>query len=61
MCKTGEIFKGNKWSVFLEKFKLRRTFFNFIYAPVYNDEHKVIGVSVVATEVTEHVISEQNF
>jgi two-component system CheB/CheR fusion protein len=26
---------------------------------VYNDDHKVIGVSVVATEVTEHVISEQ--
>ncbi|WP_336731972.1 PAS domain-containing sensor histidine kinase [Chryseobacterium sp. VD8] len=58
--RTGEVFKGNKWSVFLEKFgNYEEHFFNFIYAPVYNEDHKVIGVSVVAIEVTDHVISEQ--
>jgi len=58
--KRGEIFKGNKRPVFLEKSGvLEEHFFNFIYSPVYNDERKITGVSVVATEVTEQVISER--
>lgn len=58
--RKGEIFKGNKLSIFLEKFgKLEEHFFNFIYSPVYNDDGKIIGVSVVATEVTDQVISER--
>ncbi|MCU7618978.1 PAS domain-containing protein [Chryseobacterium sp. PBS4-4] len=56
----GEIFKGNKLPIFLEKFgNLEEHFFDFIYSPVYNDERKIIGVSVVATEVTDQVISER--
>jgi len=56
----GEIFNGNKWSVFLHKYgNYEEHFFNFIYAPVYNDDKKISGVSIVATEVTDQVISEQ--
>lgn len=58
--KNGEIFNGYKRPIFLEKFgKLDEYFFNFIYSPVYNDEKKIIGVSVVATEVTDQVVSER--
>ncbi|WP_027379247.1 PAS domain-containing sensor histidine kinase [Chryseobacterium daeguense] len=58
--KKGEIFKGNKWPVFLDKYgNYEEHFFNFIYSPVYNDDNKIIGVSVVATEVTDQVISER--
>ncbi|WP_042722962.1 PAS domain-containing protein [Flavobacterium sp. B17] len=58
----GEIFNGNKWSVFLEKYgKYEEHFFNFIYAPVYNDDKKIIGVSIVATEVTDQVVSERRW
>ena len=58
--RRGEIFKGDKLPVFLEKSGiLEEHFFNFIYSPVYNDEKKIIGVSVVATEVTNQVISER--
>ncbi|MDF2932294.1 MAG: domain S-box protein [Chryseobacterium sp.] len=56
----GEIFKGNKLSIFLEKFgNLEEHFFDFIYSPVYNDDKKIIGVSIVATEMTDQVISER--
>lgn len=59
---NGEIFKGNKRSVFLEKYgKYEEHFFDFIYAPVYNDQKKIIGVSVVATEVTDQVVSERRW
>lgn len=58
--RTGETFNGNKWSVFLEKHgKYDEYFFTFIFAPVYNDEKKIIGVSVVATEVTDQIVSER--
>lgn len=55
-----EIFNGNKWPVFLNKYgNYEEHFFNFIYSPVYNDDKNVIGVSVAATEVTDQVISER--
>lgn len=58
--RKGEIFNGNKLSIFLEKFgKLEEHFFDFIYSPVYNDGRRIIGVSVVATEVSDQVISER--
>ncbi|MFC7348397.1 ATP-binding protein [Chryseobacterium zhengzhouense] len=58
--KKGETFNGNRWSVFLQKYgSYEEHFFNFIYAPVYNDHQKIIGVSIVATEVTDQVVSEQ--
>ncbi len=56
----GEVFKGNRWPVFLNKYgNYKEHFFNFIYSPVYNDGQKIIGVSVAATEVTDQVISER--
>ncbi len=56
----GEVFKGNKLSIFLEKFgNLEEHFFDFIYSPVYHVDKKIIGVSVVATEVTDQVMSER--
>lgn len=56
----GEVFNGNKWSVFLHKYgNYEEHFFNFIYAPVYNDDKKITGVSIVATEVTDQVIFEK--
>ncbi|WP_263602463.1 ATP-binding protein [Chryseobacterium sp. PET-29] len=58
--RTGEIFKGNKWPVFLEKYgKYEEYFFTFIFAPVYNDNKKIIGISIVATEVTDQIFSER--
>lgn len=58
--RDGELYKGNKRSVFLEKYgQYEEHFFNFIYAPVYNDDKKIIGISIVATEVTEHILSEK--
>ncbi len=58
--RNGEIFNGNKWPVFLEKYGVSKEhFFNFIYAPVYNDDGEIIGVSIVATEITDQVISEK--
>lgn len=56
---TGETFKGNKIKALLEKNgKLQSHYFDFIYAPVYSEE-KIIGISLVATEVTEQVLNEQ--
>ncbi|AZA56624.1 PAS domain-containing sensor histidine kinase [Chryseobacterium shandongense] len=58
--RTGETFKGNKWSVFLEKHgQYDEHFFTFIFAPVYNDDKKIIGISIVATEVTDQIFSER--
>ncbi|MDR6160337.1 PAS domain S-box-containing protein [Chryseobacterium sp. SLBN-27] len=58
--RTGETFNGNKWSVFLEKYgKYDEHFFTFIFAPVYNDNKKIIGISIVATEVTDQIFSER--
>jgi len=57
--RKGEVFNGDKWSVFLHKYgNYEEHFFNFIYAPVYNDQKEIIGVSVVATEVTDQVITQ---
>ncbi len=58
--RKGEVFNGNKWPVFLNKYgSYEEHFFNFIYSPVYNEEKKVIAISVAATEVTDQVISER--
>lgn len=56
---TGETFKGNKVKALLEKDDvLEPHYFDFIYAPVYSED-KIVGISLVATEVTEQVINEQ--
>lgn len=57
---TGKPFRGYKVSCFLErKGELGEFFFDFVYSPVYDNDDAIIGVSVVATEVTAHVVSER--
>ncbi len=59
--KTGKIYKGYKELCFLVRNGQREEcFFDFIYAPIYNDgQTEILGVSVVATEVTEQVNAEK--
>lgn len=57
---TGVPFRGDKVLCYLERNAgLEQCYFDFIYAPVYNDSGKINGVSVVATEVTSQVLSER--
>ena len=57
---TGKPFRGYKVSCFLErKGFLGEYFFDFVYSPVYDNANQIIGVSVVATEVTSQVKSEE--
>lgn len=59
--KTGKIYKGYKELCFLVRNgQKEECFFDFIYAPIYNDgQTEILGVSVVATEVTEQVNAEK--
>lgn len=57
---TGKPYKGYKEKCYLVRNGItEKCFFDFIYAPIYNDdESEIIGISVVATEVTEQVLAE---
>ena len=57
--RTGKPYKGNNMLAKLEKNGiLTDCYFDFLYSPIFNDEN-IIGVSVVATEVTDKVLSEK--
>lgn len=57
--RSGKPYKGNNMLAKLEKNGiLTDCYFDFLYSPIFNDE-KIIGVSVVATEVTDKVLSEK--
>lgn len=58
---TGIPYKGDEASVYLNREGVYgEYFFDFIYAPVYDSEHRQItGVSVVATEVTGKVLAQR--
>ena len=57
---TGVAFRGDKVQCFLQREgTLQECFFDFIYSPVYGSEQDIMGVSVVATEVTTQVLSER--
>ncbi len=58
---TGEIYKGYKELCYLVRNgQTEECYFDFIYAPIFNDEESdIIGVSVVATEVTDQVLAEK--
>ena len=60
--KTGTPYKGyREMAMVVRDGKMDEAYFDFIYTPIYNDdESEVIGISVVATEVTDQVISERN-
>lgn len=56
---TGITYKGNSVRAMIEKSGvLSECYFDFVYAPIFNNGI-ITGVSVVATEVTEKVLSEQ--
>lgn len=57
--RTGNPYKGNNMLAKLEKNgMLTDCYFDFLYSPIFKDE-KITGVSVVATEVTDKVLSEK--
>lgn len=56
---TGKAFHGSKKLCFLQREGvLQKCYFDFIYSPMYDEDGKITGVSVVATEVTNQVVSE---
>ncbi len=58
---TGRIYKGYKEKCILVRNGVtEECYFDYIYAPIYNDdEREIIGVSVVATETTDQVLAEK--
>jgi len=58
---TGNIYKGYKEKCYLVRNgHTDECYFDFIYAPIYNDDKsEIIGISVVATEVTDQVQTEK--
>lgn len=60
VLKTGVPYKGYKEKAYLVRNgKTEECYFDFVYSPIYNDEEtEVIGVSILATESTEQVLSE---
>lgn len=58
---SGKPYKGYKEQCFLVRNGQRQEcYFDFNYAPIYNDEEtEILGVSVVATEVTDQVAAEK--
>lgn len=61
VLQTGETYNGSKASVLLNRDgKAREFFFDFIYAPIFDEDDRTItGVSVVATDVTEQVLAQK--
>lgn len=59
--KTGTPYKGYKHLAYIVRNgETTECYFDFIYAPIYNDdETEVIGVSVVATDTTDQVLAER--
>ncbi|MBH1960518.1 MAG: PAS domain-containing sensor histidine kinase [Flavobacteriia bacterium] len=56
---TGITYKGNSVLAMIEKNGiLNECYFDFVYSPIFNNDI-ITGVSVVATEVTEKVLSEK--
>ncbi len=57
--KTGNPYYGNEFEVTLHRLgKPETSFFNFVYYPLFNSHQAVDGVIVVATEVTDLVMSK---
>lgn len=58
---TGNPYKGYKHLAYIEREgKTQECYFDFIYAPIYNDdESEITGISVVATETTDQVLAER--
>lgn len=57
---TGKPFVANEFpSTLIRNGKEETSFLNFVYEPLYANDHKIDGVLSVATEVTEQVIARK--
>ncbi|WP_157504548.1 PAS domain S-box protein [Dyadobacter beijingensis] len=57
---TGIAYHGNEFEVTLRRFGTpQQCFFNFVYQPLFEESEHASGVMVVATEVTQQVLSKQ--
>jgi PAS domain S-box-containing protein len=57
---SGVPFHGNEFEVTIRRFgKPQQCYFNFVYQPLFEDTAAASGVIVVATEVTQQVLSKQ--
>ncbi|WP_290793927.1 PAS domain S-box protein [Flavihumibacter sp. UBA7668] len=60
VLKTGNPFTATDFEVKLERAGKSQTgFFNLIYQPLRNEESEIVGIIVIASEVTELVLSRQ--
>ncbi|TLU99631.1 PAS domain S-box protein [Dyadobacter luticola] len=60
VLKTGIPYHGNEFEVTLRRFgQPQQCYFNFVYQPLHEETGEVTGIIVVATEVTEQVLSKQ--
>lgn len=60
VLRTGKSFRGDKVQCFLNREGvMEECFFDFVYSPMRDSGNTIIGVSVVATEVTSQVLSER--
>ncbi|MBF5028031.1 sensor histidine kinase [Planobacterium oryzisoli] len=60
VLRTGKSFRGDKVQCFLNREGvMEECFFDFVYSPIRDSGNTIIGVSVVATEVTSQVLSER--
>lgn len=60
VLRTGIAYHGNEFEVTLRRFgQPQICYFNFVYQPLVEDSGEVSGVMVVATEVTQQVLSKQ--
>ncbi len=57
--RTGKPFKGNEvMAILVRNGEPTECYFDFVYSPIYN-EGEISGISVVATDVTEKVMSKK--
>ncbi|KAA0994096.1 PAS domain-containing protein [Dyadobacter sp. UC 10] len=60
VLETGEPFHGDEFEVTLRRLgKTEQCYFNFIYKPLVEPSGEISGIIVVATEVTQQVLSKQ--
>lgn len=60
VLKTGIAYHGYEFEVTLRRFgKPQLCYFNFVYQPFFEDSDQASGIMVVATEVTQQVLSKQ--
>lgn len=60
VLQTGVPFNGNEFEIILKRSgQPEQCYFNFVYQPLFEGTGEVSGIIVVATEVTEQVLSKQ--